>query len=109
MGDVAGGHDGAARLRALADLFAAVADPTRLRILALLRDRGETPVEDLVAEVGLSQPAVSHHLRTLRTAGLVESRKDGCRRPYRLTVGGEAACACHRTVAAALDQLLPPA
>jgi DNA-binding transcriptional ArsR family regulator len=60
-----------------------LAEPTRRRILDALRP-GERPVGDLVAELGLSQPAVSKHLRVLRDAGLVEARTDAQRRLYRI-------------------------
>jgi DNA-binding transcriptional ArsR family regulator len=60
-----------------------LAEPNRRRILDLLR-RNERPVGDLVAELPLSQPAVSKHLRVLREAGLVEVRADAQRRIYRL-------------------------
>ena len=58
-------------------------EPRRLQILDLLRD-GERPVGDLVGRVGLSQPAVSKHLRVLKDAGLVEARPDAQRRLYRI-------------------------
>lgn len=48
-----------------------------------LRD-GEHPVSDLVGALGLSQPAVSKHLRVLRDAGMVEARVDAQRRLYRI-------------------------
>src|SRR4051812_11083095 len=64
-------------------MFDVVAEPQRRRILDVLRG-GERPVGDLVAELGLSQPAVSKHLRVLREAGLVSTRADGQRRLYRL-------------------------
>ena len=60
-----------------------LAEPTRRRILDLLRD-GERPVGDLVDRIGASQPAVSKHLRVLRDAGLVDVRADAQRRLYRL-------------------------
>lgn len=63
--------------------FEVVAEPSRRRILELLRD-GERPVGDLVAELTLSQPAVSKHLRVLRDAGFVASRVEAQRRLYRL-------------------------
>ena len=63
--------------------FAVLADPTRRDILDLLR-AGERPVGDLVDQLGMSQPAVSKHLRVLRDAGLVEARPDAQRRLYRL-------------------------
>jgi DNA-binding transcriptional ArsR family regulator len=63
--------------------YSALAEPSRRRILDLLRD-GERSVNDLVARIGLSQPGVSKHLRVLREAGLVEVRPDGKRRWYGL-------------------------
>jgi DNA-binding transcriptional ArsR family regulator len=58
-------------------------EPNRHAIFGLLRD-GERPVGELVEELGLSQPAVSKHLRVLKEAGLVESRVDAQRRLYRI-------------------------
>src|SRR5262250_626157 len=60
-----------------------VSEPNRRRILDLLRVR-EQPVGALVRTLGMSQPAVSKHLRVLRDAGLVEARVDAQRRLYRL-------------------------
>ncbi|MFJ1899230.1 MULTISPECIES: ArsR/SmtB family transcription factor [unclassified Streptomyces] len=65
------------------DVIAVLAEPNRRRILDLLKD-GERPVGELVDELGLTQPAVSKHLRTLRDAGLVEARADAQRRLYRI-------------------------
>ena len=61
----------------------ALAQPTRRRILDLLRD-GERPVGELVDRLGVSQPAVSKHLRVLRDVGLVGVRSDAQRRLYRV-------------------------
>jgi DNA-binding transcriptional ArsR family regulator len=60
-----------------------LAEPRRLQILDVLRD-GERPVGELVDRLGVSQPAVSKHLRVLKDAGLVESRADAQRRLYRI-------------------------
>lgn len=60
-----------------------VAEPRRRQILSLLLER-ERLVGDLARELGLSQPAVSKHLRIMREVGLVEARVDGQRRWYRL-------------------------
>ena len=60
-----------------------LAEPRRLAILDLLRD-GERPVGELVDRLGVSQPAVSKHLRVLKDAGLVEARAEAQRRLYRL-------------------------
>ena len=58
------------------DLLAAFAEPTRLRLLALMQE-GEVCVCDLVGALDLPQPTVSRHLGVLRRAGLVRSRKEG--------------------------------
>ena len=60
----------------LADLFQALADPTRVRILALLRIM-ELSVGELALVLGQSQPRVSRHLKILADAGVVERRKEG--------------------------------
>lgn len=63
----------------LASLLKAVADATRLQILALLRSSPGCAacVCDIADEIGVSQPTVSHHLRILAEAGIVESEKRG--------------------------------
>jgi ArsR family transcriptional regulator len=63
----------------LAHRFAALADPTRLRLLSLIaaRPAGEVCACELVEPLGRSQPTVSHHLKVLREAGLVEGEKRG--------------------------------
>lgn len=61
-----------------ARLLKALADPTRLRILSLLnRYEGEVCVFEIVESFTLEQPTISHHLRILRDAGLVDCRKRG--------------------------------
>jgi ArsR family transcriptional regulator, lead/cadmium/zinc/bismuth-responsive transcriptional repressor len=60
----------------LADLFSALSDPTRLRIISILLD-GELNVGDLAAKLNMTESAVSHQLRGLRQLRLVRSRKDG--------------------------------
>jgi DNA-binding transcriptional ArsR family regulator len=72
-----------ARAATTADAFNAVAEPRRRQILDVLA-RGELPVNDLVARLGLAQPQVSKHLRVLREVGAVEVREDGRRRLYRV-------------------------
>jgi DNA-binding transcriptional ArsR family regulator len=64
-------------------VFGVLAEPNRRQILDLLAG-AERPVGDLVAELKLSQPAVSKHLRILREAGLVEVRGEAQRRLYRV-------------------------
>jgi ArsR family transcriptional regulator len=65
----------------------ALADENRLRVLMLLRNR-ELCVFELMGVLGLSQPLVSSHLGILRTAGLVEARREGKRMRYSLTEAG---------------------
>lgn len=67
----------------LLDIFKALSDETRLRILKLL-ERDELCVCDIVAALGMSQPKVSFHLNVLKEAGLIKDRKDGRWIHYRL-------------------------
>ncbi len=60
----------------LAALFGALGDPTRVRLLAALAT-GALCVCDLAAALGMTQSAVSHQLRLLRTLGLVRARREG--------------------------------
>lgn len=60
----------------LAELFSALADPSRVRILSAIQDE-EMSVGDIAGEVGISESAVSHHLRGLRMMRLVRARKEG--------------------------------
>jgi DNA-binding transcriptional ArsR family regulator len=68
---------------AMAESFKALADPTRLRILALLFT-DERIVGDLAEHLDVSQSAVSHQLRILRTLDIVRYRKEGREVFYRL-------------------------
>ncbi|NNF68336.1 MAG: helix-turn-helix transcriptional regulator [Acidimicrobiia bacterium] len=61
----------------LSGVLKALADPARLRILNLMTAAGEVCACDLEAPLGLSQPTVSHHLKVLRQAGIVEREKRG--------------------------------
>jgi len=70
----------------IADIFSALGDPTRVRIIALLAEV-EMCVGDICAVLDMSQPAVSHHLRLLRNLRIVSSRKDGRHVFYTLTDG----------------------
>src|SRR5258706_8031006 len=67
-------------------LFRALADPTRRRVFERLA-RGEASVNDIAARFDVSQPAISQHLRALRSAGLVRERRDGRHAYYRATPG----------------------
>lgn len=61
----------------VAKYFRGLGDPSRLRILELLREEGELSVGELVARLGLPQPKVSNHLACLRWCGFIEARRDG--------------------------------
>ena len=65
-------------------LFQAFADPTRLRLLNLMRG-GERCVCELTEALDTSQPKISRHLAALRRSGLVQARKEGLWVYYRLT------------------------
>jgi DNA-binding transcriptional ArsR family regulator len=68
-------------------VFRALADPSRRAIFERL-SRGETAVKDLTARFDISQPAVSQHLATLRSAGLVSERRHGRLVYYRVEPKG---------------------
>ena len=65
----------------------ALGDPTRRAIFEQLR-RGPRAVGEIAAELPVSRPAVSQHLRVLKDAGLVTERREGTRRLYRLDPDG---------------------
>jgi ArsR family transcriptional regulator len=69
---------------ALAARFKALADPTRVAIVNRLAQAEQTCVCDLTAAFALSQPTISHHLKVLRDAGLVESSRRGTWAYYRV-------------------------
>ena len=66
----------------LAEVFQQLSDGTRLRIFWIL-SHGEVCVANLSAPLGMSSPAVSHHLRLLKNAGLITSRREGKEVYYR--------------------------
>src|SRR5215207_6531873 len=61
----------------LADTFAALADPVRLRLLSLIAAAGEVCSCNLIEPLGKSQPTVSHHTKALAEAGLIVGEKRG--------------------------------
>ena len=73
----------------LAPVFRALGDPGRLRLLSFLAAQpgGEACVCHLTAPLGLSQPTVSHHLKVLTDAGLLERERRGTWMYYRLRLG----------------------
>lgn len=74
---------------AAAQLLKNAADPTRLAILTGLAD-GARNVGDLCTELGMSQPAVSHHIALLRHSSLIEAQRQGKNVFYSLTESGQA-------------------
>lgn len=64
-------------IRRLRVLYRALGDETRLRVISLLAEFGPMPVGELSTRVGLSQPLISWHLRILRVAGMIDTRKQG--------------------------------
>jgi DNA-binding transcriptional ArsR family regulator len=76
--------------RVFADGAKALADPTRLTLAAALADTEQLCVCDLAWVAERSENLVSHHLRALRTAGLVTSRRDGKMVMYAMTDDGRA-------------------
>jgi len=69
------------------DVFQALADPTRRSIVALLAP-GERAAGEIVSEFSISPPAVSQHLKALKSAGLVQVRVEAQRRIYALDPRG---------------------
>jgi DNA-binding transcriptional ArsR family regulator len=65
-----------ARSDLVAKYFRGLGDPTRLRILELLRDEGELSVGELASRLGVAQPKVSNHLACLRWCGFIEARRE---------------------------------
>ncbi|MGW4227367.1 ArsR/SmtB family transcription factor [Streptomyces bauhiniae] len=70
----------------LARVFKALGDPVRLRLLSMIASRagGEVCVCDLTPAFELSQPTISHHLKLLKQAGLIDSERRGTWVYYRL-------------------------
>ncbi len=61
----------------VAKYFRGLGDPTRVRILELLRSEGELSVGELARRLGLPQPKISNHLACLRWCGFIEARRQG--------------------------------
>lgn len=88
----------------LAQVFKAIADPVRLRLLSLIASHagGEACVCDLTGAFALTGPTISHHLKVLREAGLVDSERRGTWIYYRVQPDllGQLSAALVRDVAA---------
>jgi DNA-binding transcriptional ArsR family regulator len=74
------------RRQAQSDVFLAIADPTRRRLLDLLAS-GEKPVAELAEQFRVTLSSISQHLRVLREAELVRERRVGRQRLYRIDPG----------------------
>ena len=74
-------------IRDLTNTFKLLCDETRLRILLYLSQEQELHVRALCERLGQSQPAVSHHLAMMRTAGVVEARREGKHNFYHILPG----------------------
>ncbi len=88
-----------------AELFSFLSDSTRLRILWLLC-HSEECVTDIAAAVSMSPPAVSHHLRLLKQAGLIKARREGKEMLYSLEKSEEATLV-HKMVDDVFDMQCP--
>jgi DNA-binding transcriptional ArsR family regulator len=66
-----------AMLEEVARRFALLGDPTRLRVVRALHDRGESSVQEVAATVGISPPNASQHLMRLREGAIVSRRRTG--------------------------------
>src|SRR6266516_2104232 len=75
--------DTPARTDLVAKYFRALGDPTRLRILELLRAEGELSAGELTRRLAQPQPRVSNHLACLRWCGFVDTRSAACQQPAR--------------------------
>lgn len=73
-------------LKACTPLFFAMGDPIRQRIIMLLEQVDDCNVTQLASQLPLSRPAISHHLKILRQAGLVSVRRKSTENYYSLTI-----------------------
>ena len=69
------------------DVFEAIADPTRRRLIRLLADSDELPLHEITAHFAMGRTAVSKHLAVLREAGLTLDRRVGRETRFRLNAG----------------------
>ncbi|MBF1180188.1 MAG: winged helix-turn-helix transcriptional regulator [[Eubacterium] sulci] len=83
-------------IKSVSDLLKQLCDPTRLRIFWLLCHCEECVI-NIAAFMDMSSPAVSHHLRLLKTSGLIESRRDG-KEMYYSVAKTDAASSLHRII-----------
>ena len=89
----------------ITDILSVLADPTRLRILWLLCHTKEC-VNDIAEAIGMSAPAVSHHLKLLKQTKIIEAKKEGKEMIYTLT-SSETARLIHKLVDAMFEMNCP--
>ena len=77
------------------EIFKALSVPSRIHILSLLKSRGAMPVKDIAEAIGMSSPAVSQHLKILKSAGLVDAKRQGYWVPYAVNVDALHNCCGH--------------
>lgn len=78
-------HD---KVQYMAEVFKALGDPTRLRIIRMLASNMENNlcVADLAKKIGVSQPAASQHIKILKNIGILEANREGYRVFYNINV-----------------------
>jgi len=89
----------------VADVFRQLSDATRMRIFWLLC-HGEECVINISALMEMSSPAVSHHLRSLKSAGLIVSRREG-KEVYYKAAASETASMLHRAIEELMSMVCP--
>lgn len=97
---------GMADFKEVTRFLTAIGDPVRLQILYLLGAQGRRNVGDIAGQFRLSRPAISHHLKVLKDAGVLESEKVGQEVFYWLE--RDRMVASLRALADAVDDLLCP-
>jgi ArsR family transcriptional regulator, arsenate/arsenite/antimonite-responsive transcriptional repressor len=78
-----------------AEIFKALSVPSRIHIVHLLKAHGPMPVKDIAEAVGMSSPAISQHLKVLKSAGLVDAQRDGYWVPYAVNADALHDCCGH--------------
>ena len=74
------------------DVFKVLSVPNRMQIFTLLKHEGPLPVKEIAEAVGMTAPTVSQHLRILRTAGFVNSKRQGYWVPYAVDASALSHC-----------------
>ncbi|MBE0635522.1 winged helix-turn-helix transcriptional regulator [Candidatus Bipolaricaulota bacterium] len=77
------------------EIFKALSVPSRIHILSLLKAHGPMPVKDIAEAVGMTSPAISQHLKILKSAGLVDAQRQGYWVPYAVNVEALHNCCGH--------------